>query len=114
MLARRNARGRWEGGEGSKPSGVCKNSCITLHAVSLHAKNHAREFMQEFARVYARVMRRSYAKEFLRELCKSSCEMLAGIQHAAQGCGGFNRYAHSAVPNLDDLMFGGLEDWKDW
>ena len=29
-----------------------------------------------------------------------------------QGCGGFNRYAHSAVPNLDDWMFGGLQVWR--
>ena len=26
----------------------------------------------------------------------------------------FNRYAHSAVPNLDDWMFGGLQDWRIW
>ena len=61
--------------------------------------------------------------------------MLAGIQHAAQGCGGFNRSAHSAVPIwmlgcLDALRIGGgldgleglgnrgdlvnREDWRDW
>ena len=62
-------------------------------------KNDA-EFMQELCEgVHARVM-------------QSSCEMMAGVQHAAQGCGGFNRYAHSAVPNLDDWMFGGLQVWR--
>ena len=34
------------------------------------------------------------------------------IQHATQGCGGFNHYAHSAVPNQDDWMVRGLQDWR--
>ena len=42
-------------------------------------------------------------------LQKSLCRVLASVQHAAQGCGGFNRSAHSAVPNLDDLMTGCLD-----
>ena len=36
------------GKEGSKPSGVCKTFCKTLHVVCLHAKNHAIKVMQEF------------------------------------------------------------------
>ena len=24
----------------------------------------------------------------------------------------FNRYSHSAAPNLDDWMFGGLQVWR--
>ena len=54
-------------------------------------KNHA---MKVNARVYAGV---------------NTC-----VQHAAQGCGGFNRYAHSAVPNLVAWTIGGLEGMRDW
>ena len=47
-----------------------------------------------------------------RVLHRSLCRVMACVQHAVQGCGGFNRYAHSAVPNLDDWMFGGLQVWR--
>ena len=69
-------------------------------------KNHA---MKVNARVYAGV---------------NTC-----VQHVAQGCDGFKRSAHSAVPNwmlgcLDALRIGGrigrigrmgrIEDQEDW
>ena len=92
----RGMRGAAGGGEGLKPSGVCKNSCTTLHAGFCMQR-----FMQKgYARVYSRVM--------------------TGIQHAAQGCGGFKRSAHSAVPTLVAWRFGGneglegLERNRDW
>ena len=43
--------------------------------------------------------------------CINAMNESKGVQHAGR-CGGFNRYAHSAVPNLDDLMFGGLQAWR--
>ena len=44
-----------------------------------------------------------------RVLQRSSCRVVTSVQHAAQGCGGFKRSAHSAVPTLVAWRFGGNE-----
>ena len=82
-----------------------KEGCITLQKSACGGKS-CKEFCK---RVYARVM--------------------PSVQHVAQGCDGFKRSAHSAVPNwmlgcLDALRIGGrigrigrmgrIEDQEDW
>ena len=58
MVARRDARDRRERGEGSKPSGVCKNSCTTLHAgfcmQRIYAKRLCKSLFQSCDRRLAR------------------------------------------------------------
>ena len=67
------------------------------------------DFMQEFMHIN---LRRNFAKEFMQRYDLRSAR--------AQGCGGFKRSAHSAVPTLVAWRFGGneglegLERNRDW
>ena len=117
---------------------ACKNSCVFWYAKKTRKNEKKRVGMvppggmrgarggKEGCKTPAKVcmrsanMRRNFAMEVLRwSLCKS-----CGIHLTRQqGCGGFKRSAHSAVPILVAWRFGGNEglegfernrDWWSW